>query len=487
MLDTRAERAMTTPMPAPDEPAPRAAAADERDELAPLATLFAGRIGLDVGTLGTAVLRQTVQARQDASGIGGGPLDYYQRLLGDLAEQERLIESVLVTESWFERDAAQLDDFGRLALAHALERPGEPLRVLCAPCSHGAEAYGLAARLIDAGLPAALGRVVAVDLSRAAIELAETAHYPESTWRAGAQLPWWLKRQRRQLMVDAKLRERVEFRRANLLTDAPALGGPYEVVFSRNFLIYLTADARRDWLRSVAARLAPAGLLYCGPAEPVPQWSTAFESAGRRHALVYRCRGAVQPGHAAGGAAAGAVARPAARVPGENVGAAAKPLDQALPCPPMPADAAASRARSPAAAARAAAAVRGAAPPSGRREPVAAPNAGSAEPDADTERRRQVRALADLGQLDAAQAMLQPLLSARRAAADDWVLAGVLASARGERARAREAYERALYLDARHAEALSLLAAHFDADGEAEASRRLRQRLARSSSSRRKA
>jgi len=86
------------------------------------------------------------------------------------------------------------------------------------------------------------------------------------------------------------------------------------------------------------------------------------------------------------------------------------------------------------------------------------------------------RALADAGELKAAEALLAERLARPVPAAEDLVTAALIALARGQVGAAEDALRRALFLDHRHAEASTLLAALRDQRGDPDEAARLRQR-----------
>ena len=81
--------------------------------------------------------------------------DYRQLLEHSRAEWHELVESVVVTETWFFRDPEPIAAFVRLVREEWLPaHPTAPLRLLSVPCSSGEEPFSLAMALLDAGVPA---------------------------------------------------------------------------------------------------------------------------------------------------------------------------------------------------------------------------------------------------------------------------------------------------------------------------------------------
>ena len=106
------------------------------------AELLRGWIGMDVATVGEAALERVIRGRMTA--VGEPNADAYARVLdADAAERDRLVEEIVVAESWFFRDLPVFDVLRRFA-ATRMQPARRPLRVLCAPCAAGEEPFSVA-------------------------------------------------------------------------------------------------------------------------------------------------------------------------------------------------------------------------------------------------------------------------------------------------------------------------------------------------------
>ncbi len=87
--------------------------------------------------------------------------------------------------------------------------------------------------------------------------------------------------------VSATLRSAVTFAKHNLL-DAPPGGGPFDVVFLRNVLIYFDLATKRDVLRAIRRALRPGGYLLLGAAETTIGIDDGWERVSHERGSVYR-------------------------------------------------------------------------------------------------------------------------------------------------------------------------------------------------------
>ena len=89
--------------------------------------------------------------------------------------------------------------------------------------------------------------------------------------------------------IASSVRNQVQFRHHNLLDPAP-LGGPFDIVFLRNVLIYFDVATKRDVLRRVRMSMAPDGYLLLGAAETTIGVDETWERIQVGSTSIYRPR-----------------------------------------------------------------------------------------------------------------------------------------------------------------------------------------------------
>lgn len=204
-----------------------------------------------------------------------------------------VIEALLNTETWFRRDRAPFDSFGRELLpALARARPGGRVSVWSAGCSFGQEAYSLAMAALDARAQGLAGEVAvtATDLSLAAIERARAGAYTgfeiQRGLSAAAMLRWFEPRDD-QWVARPPLQEIVRFSRANLL-DETADGPRHDVIFCRHVLKDMEPARRALTLEMLERRLVDDGCLFVGFDERLDSESVAFRPVNGRRGLYVK-------------------------------------------------------------------------------------------------------------------------------------------------------------------------------------------------------
>ena len=199
---------------------------------------------------------------------------------GNHAAVRALVDGSVVAETYFARHPEQLT-----ALRAALRREGgsAPLRVWCAGCASGEEAYTIAALLLEEGWGAP-GSVLGTDVSEKALAAARRGRYGSWSLRALAATDRsrWLEAEREQWTVRPEIRALATFGRHNLVTDPPP-GGGFDVVLCRNVLIYFDAPTAAAVVRRLFDAARPGGLVALAPAENFlaqPLGWEAVESSG---------------------------------------------------------------------------------------------------------------------------------------------------------------------------------------------------------------
>lgn len=234
------------------------------------------------------------------------PARLLQRLVGDEVAFAALIDDLTVGETYFLREAAQIDILRRLVLPDLVQRRGQArLRLWSAGCASGEEAYSLAMLLEQQGVrnPAT---IIGTDISPASLARARAADYGAWSLRGVAAdviAASFLRRGDRYVLAD-RLRRQVTFEVLNLAAPdyqaiMPALGD-MDLILCRNVLIYFATEAVEAIAGRLHGALAPGGWLVTGPSDP-PLWSHApFETVVTAGGVLYRRGlGGTAPGPAA--------------------------------------------------------------------------------------------------------------------------------------------------------------------------------------------
>jgi len=392
-------------------------------------------IGLNAASLGPGGIHRAVRLRMRTLGLKR--LEDYQRFLRrSRAEWNELVESVVVTETWFFRDPEAIDAFARLVVDVWLPaHPFASLRLLSLPCSSGEEPYSLVMALLDAGVPPNRFQIEAVDISTRALAQAHRGLYGKNSFR-GTDLAFrdhYFQPTREGFVLDPAVRQCVRFSHANLLSDTFLPGHEiYDFIFCRNLLIYFDAPTQRKALARLQRFLAPSATLFVAPVEQPAVLGHGFVSANLPTAFALR-----KAGHPA---LRQRQARPYNR--------AVTPAALKAPACPAP--------------------------------PFLSPfSSFSGKPCSSPEVDLEIaRRLADAGRLQEAAEICEAHLCRSRTSAQAYYLLGLVRDAAGD-ASAMDCYRRALYLEPNHYESLLQMALSHQRNGDSARARAFKNRAQR--------
>lgn len=390
-------------------------------------------IGLHAATIGSAVVEHTVRSRMRRLGLGSHE-EYMTLLRKSPSEWNTLVETMVVTETWFFREQQPFAGLVRLVVEEWLPaHPEGRLRLLSVPCSSGEEPYSMAMALLDAGVPAARFEITAVDISARAVAFAQRAIYGRNSFR-GADLDFRARHFRHVASgyaLSSAVKKQVSFHRGNLLHDDCLAGtGMYDFIFCRNLLIYFDRPTQDKALAKLRGLLTSDGVLFTGSAEQSPALNNGFSPI--RFPLVFACRKKTAAAPASDHRAPAVTKNP-------------RSARSAFPAPVRP--------------------VVSINEPACRKALTAA------------------RQLAEQGQLAEATALCETHLREFGVSAEAFFVLGLVRDAAGADSQAGEFYRKALYLEPGHFETLRQWASLSERIGRTEHARILRERAERRSKS----
>ena len=396
------------------------------------------RIGLDVTSVGPAIIERAVRQRSTASRVLTAD-EYWHTLQGSQDEQQALIEAVIVPETWFFRYPESFATLAKLAIQRLADiNYMRALRILSLPCSTGEEPYSIAMALLDAGLKPHQFKVEGMDVSPLSVEKAKRALYGKNSFR-GQDVEFrerHFSAEEDGYRLNERVIEQVRLQVGNLLDPALlASEPPYDFVFCRNLLIYFDLPTQQQVFEVLKRLTHVDGVLFIGPAEGSLLGRFGMRSIGIPQSF--------------------AVSRQ--RAP--------EPLPVFVPTP-LPV-------RQP---------VRSVTPPPVRHRPFATHTPPVVTPKASDAAAllANIAALANEGKSAEARAACEGYLRSHKPVAQVFYWLGLLSDVAGRALEAQGFYRKALYLEPQHPDALMHLAALLQSQGDTAGAKRLQDRAARS-------
>ncbi len=395
--------------------------------------LLRSSIGLHAATIGAPVVEHTIRSRMARIGLSCHDA-YLELLRRSPSEWNNLVETLVVTETWFFREKKPFATLVRLVTDEWLgAHPDETLRLLSIPCASGEEPYSMAMALLDAGVPAARFQIDAVDISARALFFAQRGIFGRNSFRGG-DLEFRNRHfapTRGGYLLNPAVRRAVRFQRGNILAhDCLGDGRVYDFIFCRNLLIYFDKPTQSETLAKLNRLLAANGVLFTGAAE-LPL-AVEYGFANLNAAGAFACRKPVAQANASA-----AENRRLVRdrsVPGTTISASSRP---------------------------------------------AAPRVTITVPLQPASELARARELATTGQFDEAASLCHSHLRDRGVCAEAFYILGLVRDASGADTEAGEFYRKAVYLEPNHLDALQRWALVSERNGRHDQARRLRARVER--------
>ncbi len=242
--------------------------------------LVRGRLNKVIKTRGLKTFGEYLQVvRRDQSGMA-------------LVE---LIDRISTNHTFFFREADHFTFFQEVALEE-LGAAGEPeIRIWCAGCATGEEAYTLA--MLGREWSERRGfrgriKILATDISVTALEHAVAGEYNDERVRL---VPHALKSKYFESSgpdrwtVSGDLKKDILFKRLNFMDSAFPFRRPFHGIFCRNVMIYFDRATKNDLVQRLSRQLQPGRYFFIGHSETLGRETFDFEyvkpSVYRRSAL----------------------------------------------------------------------------------------------------------------------------------------------------------------------------------------------------------
>lgn len=236
-----------------------------------------------------ATILRRIERRMQVNAVPDLPA-YRDYLRATPAEAQLLLKDLLIGVTNFFRDRAAFDSFERevVPLLFGGKTTGDVVRVWCAGCATGEEAYSVAMLLLEhaARMPQPPDiQIFATDIDEEAIQTARVGSYPEAIEAdvPPTRLRQFFTKEPGGYRVNKEVRERILFAAHNLIKDPPF--SKLDAVTCRNLLIYLNRDVQEQVFELFHFALLQGGFIFLGPSESVDGTPDLFAPVSKKHRL----------------------------------------------------------------------------------------------------------------------------------------------------------------------------------------------------------
>lgn len=204
-------------------------------------------------------------------------IDYLMNEGGKTGEIITLFDLITTNKTDFFREAQHFDYLKVFLNNYVAEDKSSKLKIWCAGCSSGEEAYTLSMLLSEFAEdhPEFDYSILATDISSRMLMSAVKAIYPEERVSV---IPFNYKKKyllrskdpvRRTVRIAPDLRAKVTFERHNLMSQNYRDCGDFDIIFCRNVLIYFDHHTQMDVVSKLCDRLKKGGCLFLSHSETI--------------------------------------------------------------------------------------------------------------------------------------------------------------------------------------------------------------------------
>lgn len=205
-----------------------------------------------------------------------------------------LINDLTVNETYFFRDFPQLSNFAEsvLPIFEKAKQGRKKIKLWCAACSTGEEAYTLSIILLEMlEKPEEWEiQIFASDINTEVLKAAKIGLYESRAIKdvPPEYLEKYFTRRNDKFLVNLKVRKSVTFKQINLM-DENAMNNinGCDFIFCRNCLIYFDEESRKSVVSNFYESLNPGGFIFLGHSESVGRVTSAFKVQRIGDTIVY--------------------------------------------------------------------------------------------------------------------------------------------------------------------------------------------------------
>jgi len=258
------------------------------EEYQQIARLVYDRFGINLGDKKQSLVSNRLRKELSDRGFNSFK-DFYQYCLDDKSGTglNTLINRISTNLTYFAREREHFDFLRDYAvpgwLGTASVQQQKSIRVWCAGCSTGEEAYTIA-MMLQSGLGMKSGSikpaVLATDISERALAVAEKGIYLKDNV---AKLdPDWVgsffkKQSDGSFRVSERIRQIVLYRRLNLMRPHFPFKKRFHAIFCRNVMIYFDGETRGKLISKFSENLEEGGYLFIGHSESLGRSNQYFK------------------------------------------------------------------------------------------------------------------------------------------------------------------------------------------------------------------
>lgn len=178
---------------------------------------------------------------------------------------QELINLITTSETYFFRELSQIE-----ICIKKIKKLSSNVKILSAPCAGGEEPYSILISLIEAGVDLKNIDLYAIDINSNEIQRAKSGIYKARRLHKLSQIlqdKYFDILQNKDYKIKANLQKHIHFQEINIFDSLPSKLSNFDIIFSRNMLIYFDESAKLKVEKIFYNLLKTNGFLFLGHAD----------------------------------------------------------------------------------------------------------------------------------------------------------------------------------------------------------------------------
>jgi len=193
--------------------------------------------------------------------------DFFSAIKEDKRLYQELINLLTTSETYFYREPVQLE-----LCIQLLSEKSSPIKILSAPCASGEEPYSLLISMLEANMDLSKIEIYAIDINTEEIEKAKQGIFTHRRLHKLSQElqdKYFQALNQHEYQILPTLQEHVHFKQMNIFDEFSCEFKNFDVIFSRNMLIYFDKNAQEQAEKIFYDKLIMGGVLFLGHADKI--------------------------------------------------------------------------------------------------------------------------------------------------------------------------------------------------------------------------
>lgn len=211
--------------------------------------------------------------------------DFFAAIKQDSSLHQELINLLTTSETYFYRELSQIKLFLELVKDAKLK-----IKILCVPCASGEEPYSILISMLEENIDLNRIEIYGIDINSDEIDKAKKGRFSS---RRLHQLPpglkekYFISHENGEHEIIPKLQRHIHFKQMNLFEPFPQNFSSFDVIFSRNMLIYFDRSAQEKSERIFYEKLKKGGFLFLGHADHI-YGVCDFKKVSKNRVIYYK-------------------------------------------------------------------------------------------------------------------------------------------------------------------------------------------------------